>query len=247
MDSSDIVDGQISLEMLFPHWILWVGLFLNLWEWAVLILVLCRLIGRWSVLDGIAMDRYKLCTSLSLSSSLETRVLCVLCVASARIRRYAASRGLQCVLYFKFCKSFLVCILLMAIFSATHIVSKRMDLVGYKLENELSWQEVIHWVYQKTMNRQNHKSLYSLQTTYRAVTDKGLSTVDLGTDFEIAQIMIMLYHGCVLSNEDELKCWGKYSVSVYNVYIFCISVSFWSRWYICMNRIEFLGSIRIQW
>ena len=86
MDSSDIVDGQTNLEMLFPLWNLGTDLFLNIWEWVVIILVLCRLNGRWSVLDGITMDRYKLSISLSLSSCLESRVLCA---ASARIRRYA--------------------------------------------------------------------------------------------------------------------------------------------------------------
>ena len=50
--------------------------------------------------------------------------------------------------------------------------------------------------------------------------DEGLPTVDLGRDFQIAQIMIMLRQGCALSSEDELKCWGKYGVSVYNVHIF---------------------------
>lgn len=36
-----------------------------------------------------------------------------------------------------------------------------------------------------------------------------LLDINLGTDFEIQQIEIMQYHGCVLSTENELKCWGK--------------------------------------
>lgn len=36
-----------------------------------------------------------------------------------------------------------------------------------------------------------------------------LVTVDLGTDFQIVQIQMMFHHGCALSTNDELKCWGK--------------------------------------
>ena len=52
-----------------------------------------------------------------------------------------------------------------------------------------------------------------------------LTDVDMGTDFEIAEIMIMSHYGCALSTDDQLKCWGKQSVSVYNVHIVSVSLS----------------------
>merc|ERR1719385_664290 len=42
--------------------------------------------------------------------------------------------------------------------------------------------------------------------TYEDISD--LSTIDLGTDFEIAQIQMMGHHNCILSTNDELKCFG---------------------------------------
>ena len=41
-----------------------------------------------------------------------------------------------------------------------------------------------------------------------------LPAVDLGKDFNIAQIAVMHHHACALSTEDELKCWGQQNVSV---------------------------------
>ena len=35
-------------------------------------------------------------------------------------------------------------------------------------------------------------------------------TVDLGLGFEIAQIQMMGSHGCALSTNEELKCWGMF-------------------------------------
>merc|ERR1719295_605654 len=43
-------------------------------------------------------------------------------------------------------------------------------------------------------------------TTYENITN--LSPIDLGSDFEIAQIQIMSMHNCILSTNDELKCFG---------------------------------------
>ena len=42
--------------------------------------------------------------------------------------------------------------------------------------------------------------------TYESLSD--LEFVDLGLDFEIAQIQMMAHYGCALSTLDELKCWG---------------------------------------
>ena len=36
-----------------------------------------------------------------------------------------------------------------------------------------------------------------------------LPAIDLGPNFDIAQIMAMKYHTCALSTNDELKCWGE--------------------------------------
>merc|ERR1719334_672020 len=42
--------------------------------------------------------------------------------------------------------------------------------------------------------------------TYEDISN--LSAIDLGSDFEIAQIQIMGLHNCILSTNDELKCFG---------------------------------------
>ena len=52
-----------------------------------------------------------------------------------------------------------------------------------------------------------------------------LVPIDFGLDFEIAQLMVMYQHNCVLSTKDELKCWGKYSVFVYNFLFVSLSLS----------------------
>ena len=44
-------------------------------------------------------------------------------------------------------------------------------------------------------------------TAYQNISD--LVPIDFGSDFEIAQFMIMYNHNCVLNTNDELKCWGK--------------------------------------
>merc|ERR1719474_2490737 len=38
-----------------------------------------------------------------------------------------------------------------------------------------------------------------------------LSDIDFGAGFEIAQFAMYEYHGCVLSVQDELKCFGRNS------------------------------------
>ena len=43
-------------------------------------------------------------------------------------------------------------------------------------------------------------------STYESLS--ALEVVNLGQNFEIAQIQIMMWHGCALSSLDELKCWG---------------------------------------
>ena len=44
-------------------------------------------------------------------------------------------------------------------------------------------------------------------SSYESISN--LTDIDLGTDFKIAQIMMMEKHSCALSTRDELKCWGK--------------------------------------
>lgn len=46
-------------------------------------------------------------------------------------------------------------------------------------------------------------------TTYEDVST--LSDINLGTEFHVVQIQMMNAHGCALSSDSELKCWGKYS------------------------------------
>ena len=78
-------------------------------------------------------------------------------------------------------------------------------------------------------------SLYFLQLGYGDTVGRGgcgtdyedisdLSAVDLGSNFQIAQIQMMHDHGCALSTSDELKCWGKQSVSVYDVHVVSVSL-----------------------
>ena len=44
-------------------------------------------------------------------------------------------------------------------------------------------------------------------TAYQNISD--LVAIDFGSNFDIAQIQMMQSHSCVLSTNEELKCWGK--------------------------------------
>ena len=45
-------------------------------------------------------------------------------------------------------------------------------------------------------------------TDYESITN--LSVIDLGTDFNVTQIQIMGLHNCVLNDQEQLKCFGRY-------------------------------------
>ena len=63
-----------------------------------------------------------------------------------------------------------------------------------------------------------------------------LPPVDLGTDFNIAQIAMMGHHSCALSIEDELKCWGKYSHSLHQTDFVSLSIDERTASGVCMDR-----------
>ena len=46
-------------------------------------------------------------------------------------------------------------------------------------------------------------------TDYESITN--LSVIDLGTGFNVTQIQIMGLHNCVLNDQEQLKCFGRYS------------------------------------
>ena len=52
-----------------------------------------------------------------------------------------------------------------------------------------------------------------------------LTPIDLGASFRVAQVTSCAHHTCALSTSDELKCWGKSSVSVYDVHIIRVLLS----------------------